>query len=190
MAAHYEAMTRGQSERLFPILDQVLADAGAVYQDLDAVGVATGPGNFTGLRIAVSAARGLALSLGIPAVGVTLFDALALDAPEAPLALLLRAPQEKFYLQTRVGTVISEVEITSLDAFPKLTPETYVIGHGAEQVAAHLGCAFAPAAFTPASAVARLAATRFQSETDRPAPFYLRPPDAAPSSDTPPVILP
>lgn len=183
-------MRRGQAERLFPMLDEVLAEAGVHYQDLDAIGVATGPGNFTGLRIAVSAARGLALSLGIPAVGVTLFDALAFNAPGGPLLLTLDAPQDKHYVQTRDGTSISTIEIKALDEISGVSAETCVIGQASERIAAHLGCTFAPAAFAPASAVARIAAERFGSTSDRPAPMYLRAPDAAPSSDQPPVILP
>ena len=54
-----------------PLLEDVLAEAGIGWRDLAAIGVGTGPGNFTGVRISVAAARGLALGLGIPAIGVT-----------------------------------------------------------------------------------------------------------------------
>ena len=70
-------MDRGQAERLLPMLEEMLAEAGVGWRDLDGIGVVTGPGNFTGVRLAVAAARGLALALGIPAVGVTVFEALA-----------------------------------------------------------------------------------------------------------------
>jgi tRNA threonylcarbamoyl adenosine modification protein YeaZ len=171
------------------MLDDVLAEARVTYQDLDAIGVATGPGNFTGLRIAVSAARGLALSLGIPAVGVTLFDALALDAPTGSLLLTLDAPQDKHYIQTRNGSSISAIETKALDEIVGVSADTCVIGQASERIATQLGCTFAPAAFAPASALVRIAAERFPSTYDRPAPLYMRPPDAAPSADQPPVIL-
>ncbi|PJE34371.1 tRNA (adenosine(37)-N6)-threonylcarbamoyltransferase complex dimerization subunit type 1 TsaB, partial [Pseudooceanicola lipolyticus] len=61
LASHAEAMSRGQAERLLPLLEDMLDRAGLGWRDLDAIGVGTGPGNFTGIRIAVSAARGLAL---------------------------------------------------------------------------------------------------------------------------------
>ena len=76
-----EPMTRGQAERLFPLLQDLLASQGFGWSDLTAIGVGVGPGNFTGIRISVAAARGLALSLGIPAVGVTTTEAAALDLP-------------------------------------------------------------------------------------------------------------
>ena len=72
-----EEMTRGHAERLFPMIEDLLAEAGAGAADLSRVAVCTGPGSFTGLRVGVAAARGLALGCGIPAIGVTRFEALA-----------------------------------------------------------------------------------------------------------------
>jgi tRNA threonylcarbamoyl adenosine modification protein YeaZ len=63
--------------------DALLRDAGAEPRDLDAVVVGTGPGSFTGVRIGIATARGLALSLGIPVAGVSTLDALAAGAPGA-----------------------------------------------------------------------------------------------------------
>ncbi len=70
-------MQRGHAEALFPMIEALLADAGASYGDLTRIAICTGPGSFTGLRVGVAAARGLALGLGIPAIGVTRFQALA-----------------------------------------------------------------------------------------------------------------
>ena len=58
-----DPMARGQVEHLMPMLEEVLAEAGIAWADLDGIGVCTGPGNFTGTRISVSAARGLALGV-------------------------------------------------------------------------------------------------------------------------------
>jgi len=69
-----ELLQRGQAERLMPMLEGLLAGQGLTWRDLDALAVGIGPGNFTGTRISVSAARGLALALGIPAVGVSMFE--------------------------------------------------------------------------------------------------------------------
>ncbi|MEO0991117.1 MAG: tRNA (adenosine(37)-N6)-threonylcarbamoyltransferase complex dimerization subunit type 1 TsaB, partial [Pseudomonadota bacterium] len=79
-----EPMARGQAERLIPLLEETLSAEGLTWKDLDAIGVGVGPGNFTGIRISVSAARGLALGLAIPAFGVSTFE-LLLDrhAPHA-----------------------------------------------------------------------------------------------------------
>lgn len=81
LATRTEPMTRGQAERLFPLLEQVLADAGVDWHRLSAIGVGVGPGNFTGVRISVAAARGLALSLGIAAHGVSVTEAAAYGTP-------------------------------------------------------------------------------------------------------------
>ena len=78
-------MPKGQGEALPEVLAGVLAEAGLGWQDLAALGVGTGPGNFTGIRIATALARGLALGLGIPAIGVTRFEAMALDGPDLPV---------------------------------------------------------------------------------------------------------
>ena len=75
-----EAMPRGQAERLMGLLHEVLSGSGHDWRDLDAIGVGIGPGNFTGIRISVSAARGLALGLGVPAYGV-LLEGIALAGP-------------------------------------------------------------------------------------------------------------
>lgn len=189
VAARYEELARGQAERLFPMLDEVLKEAGVGWDALDAIGVGTGPGNFTGIRISVSAARGLALSLRVPAIGVTLFDALAENAPASPLLLTLSAPRDQIHI-SHGNTGISVVETVTLDTLPACEPDTVVIGNRSAEIAKHLGCAFAPAAYAPAAAIAHVAAKRWETDTDRPVPYYLRPADAAPASDPPPVILP
>ncbi|MGI9388758.1 MAG: tRNA (adenosine(37)-N6)-threonylcarbamoyltransferase complex dimerization subunit type 1 TsaB, partial [Boseongicola sp.] len=117
VAARHEEMQKGQAERLFPMLDEVLDEAENSWSDLDGIGVGTGPGNFTGIRIAVSAARGLALSLGVPAVGVNLFDALAAGT-DGNLLLTLGAPREAFYVQTRIGSETSEISVRDISDLP------------------------------------------------------------------------
>ncbi|PTE22200.1 tRNA (adenosine(37)-N6)-threonylcarbamoyltransferase complex dimerization subunit type 1 TsaB [Cereibacter changlensis JA139] len=176
VASRLEPMEKGQAERLMPLLEEVLAEAGAGWRDLAALAVGTGPGNFTGVRIAVAAARGLALGLGVPAIGVTRFDALALGLPE-PVAVMEDARRGEVYL--RDG-----------DA-----PARMAVLEGLEVGAPHrVGSAAGDGALAPlyplAEAIARVALGRLGSEQPRPAPFYLRGADAAPPSDPPPVILP
>ena len=72
-----QPMQRGHAEALFPMIEEVLTDAGADMAALRRIGVCTGPGSFTGVRVGVSAARGLALGLGIPAVGISRLAAVA-----------------------------------------------------------------------------------------------------------------
>ncbi len=189
LAARHEDMAKGQAERLMPLIQEVLAEAGVAPQDLSAIGVGTGPGNFTGIRISVAAARGLALSLGIPAVGVSLLECLALGA-EGPVLACLDARRDHLYLQrfgegAGKGPALVPVDAVSDWAFPGLT----CIGQRAEDAADMIGAAQASAAFAPASAIARIAATRWQTPEPRPAPLYIRTPDAAPARDTGPAML-
>ena len=98
-----EDMAQGQAERLFSALDDLLARAGHAYADLDRIAVTTGPGSFTGLRIGLSAARGLGLALDLPVVGVPSLRALSLSAPHGPAAVLLDARRGEAYLQLFVA---------------------------------------------------------------------------------------
>ncbi len=68
---------RGHMQKLFPLTDSLLSDIGCDIQDIDAVAVGLGPGSFTGVRIGVSIAKGLAQGTRKPIVGVSSLDALA-----------------------------------------------------------------------------------------------------------------
>jgi tRNA threonylcarbamoyladenosine biosynthesis protein TsaB len=98
-----EDMATGQAERLFPALAELLARAGGAYADLDRIAVTTGPGSFTGLRIGLSAARGLGLALGLPVLGIPSLLALSLGAPAGPVAVLLDARRDEAYFQAFLG---------------------------------------------------------------------------------------
>ncbi|MHA6345530.1 tRNA (adenosine(37)-N6)-threonylcarbamoyltransferase complex dimerization subunit type 1 TsaB [Roseivivax sp. CAU 1761] len=161
-ALRAEEMARGQAERLVPLLEEVLDEAGARWGDLDRLGVGIGPGNFTGLRIAVACARGLALGLGRPAIGVSTFDAIA-AAPKALPAI--PAPRGQVYIRRP-------------DAAPELVP--------GDSLTEPL--AWPPAPAELALRIARIA--RDHAPGAAPAPLYLRPADAAPARDRPPRILP
>lgn len=71
LAAKAERLGRGHAERLLPLIDECLAAASLSYDDLSKVAVTTGPGTFTGLRVGLSVARGLALALNLPCVGLS-----------------------------------------------------------------------------------------------------------------------
>jgi tRNA threonylcarbamoyladenosine biosynthesis protein TsaB len=86
VARRFEPMARGQSERLMPMIREVLDEAGVAFADLDLLAVTRGPGAFTGLRIGLAAARGLALATGLPCLGVTTLDALACAVPAEEIA--------------------------------------------------------------------------------------------------------
>lgn len=96
-----EAIARGHAEVLFSAIATLLTRNGLAYADLDRLVTTTGPGSFTGLRIGLAAARGLALALDIPVLGVPTLTALSLaGAPGEPLAVLVDARREEAYIQT------------------------------------------------------------------------------------------
>lgn len=86
-----EPMSRGQAERIVPMIDDVLRSAQVAPADLGAVAVTVGPGAFTGVRIGLAAALGIARVVGVPCVGVTVPDALASEIPVTDGARLLVA---------------------------------------------------------------------------------------------------
>lgn len=164
IALHSEEMARGQAERLMPLLEDVLAQSGVTWTDLSRIGVGIGPGNFTGIRISVSAARGLALSLGIPAVGVSTFEATSFGVAQDHIAVV-PAPRDQAYV-SEAGTA------------PRLAPEMPV---------SDLPVLLPPPPGVLVENIARVAVTK--ETTTRPAPLYIKSADAAPSRDQPPKIL-
>lgn len=79
IAARSEPMQRGQAERLAPLVVELLAEARVPAADLDRIAVTTGPGSFTGVRVGLAFARGLALALGVPCVGLSTLQVMALE---------------------------------------------------------------------------------------------------------------
>jgi N6-L-threonylcarbamoyladenine synthase len=171
-----EEMAKGQAERLMVLCQESLGDHNLRPEDLDAVGVGTGPGNFTGVRISVAAARGMALGLGIPAIGVTAFDALRYGHKGA-CACTVDARRSGLYFQEfDASGQASAPQLLANGAPPAL--DKPLIGHGG-QAPVH----------PMAVAICLTARLRLHAPAERPAPLYLRPADAAPSRNAPPVIL-
>ena len=166
-----EEMAKGQAERLLPMIEEMMARAGLTWADFAAIGVGIGSGNFTGIRISVALARGLALGLDIPAIGVTGFDARAQTVDLADFYVTIPAPRGQVYAQRFGKNSPAELRDTPPQDAAVVQMET-----------------LPPAGL--ALAIAQIAAGRMGQDNPRPAPFYLRPADAAPPSDPPPIILP
>lgn len=79
---YFEPRETGHAEALMPMIDKAMSDSGLGFKDLDRIAVTTGPGTFTGMRIAVSAARALALATGVPLVGASSLAVMAEDAAD------------------------------------------------------------------------------------------------------------
>jgi tRNA threonylcarbamoyl adenosine modification protein YeaZ len=166
VAAH--DMTRGQAEALMPLLEDLLAEQSLSWSDLSAVAVGIGPGNFTGIRISVSTARGLALALGVPAIGVSTFDSTSYGVSEVSVATVA-APRDQIY-----------VSDPTLDQPPFLQAAPYLT---------ELPILSQPEPAQLVQNMARFASGKLTEHHERPAPLYVRAADAAPSRDLPPKIL-
>ncbi|MCF1743970.1 tRNA (adenosine(37)-N6)-threonylcarbamoyltransferase complex dimerization subunit type 1 TsaB [Paradevosia shaoguanensis] len=113
-----DEIAQGHAEILFDRIDKLLARNGIAYDDLDRIAVTTGPGSFTGLRIGLSAARGLGLALKVPVVGVPSLVGISLAAECRPVAVLLDARRGEAYFQlfSGPGIGVDEAAILPMDA--------------------------------------------------------------------------
>ncbi|WP_322865179.1 tRNA (adenosine(37)-N6)-threonylcarbamoyltransferase complex dimerization subunit type 1 TsaB [Aquicoccus sp. G2-2] len=190
IASQVEEMSRGQAERLIPLIEEMFAKADVTWRDLDRIGVGTGPGNFTGIRISVAAARGLALGLDIPAIGVPTLDSLALDQPR-PCVALVAAPREQVYLQQFLADSATNAPVLChLDEIESLWPaiETTWVGAHADDCAKILSGEVLTPHHPLAEAIARIAASA-PDESPSPTPLYIRAANATPARETSPIIL-
>ena len=107
IAQDSQIMKRGHAEALMPLIARVIEQSGIAFAGLDRIAVTTGPGSFTGLRVGLSAARGIALAANKPVVGVTTLTAYA--APivsqngERPVISAIDARHDQVYLQVVSG---------------------------------------------------------------------------------------
>jgi tRNA threonylcarbamoyladenosine biosynthesis protein TsaB len=191
LASRAEPMQRGHAEALLPLVSETMAASGLAFADLDLVAVTVGPGSFTGLRIGISAARGLALALGIPVVGVSTFAAFAAPfialEPRPAVAVLLDAKNDQIYLQefTHDGAPAAQpAALPASEAARALGDGPLIItGNAAQNVlisAKAIGkdVHFAPCGPAPDIAmVARLGALS-DPRTALARPLYIRPPSA------------
>ena len=96
-------MQRGHAEALMPLIARVLARSNLDFSALDRVAVTTGPGSFTGLRVGIAAARGIALAAGKPAIGLSTLAAFAAPLIAAddtlPVVVAIDARHDHVYLQ-------------------------------------------------------------------------------------------
>jgi len=184
LAARSEAMPRGHQERLAPLVQELMAEAGVGFPALTRIGVTVGPGSFTGLRVGLAFAKGLSSALSIPCVGVGALEALAFGQPGFVVAVI-DARREQVYVQMFGDGValMAPDALAAADAAARLAelyhggPAT-LIGSGAPLLAPALPSA---SVLTPDGpdpvAVARLA-QRGPDPLKPPRPLYLRAPDA------------
>jgi len=185
------AMERGQAEALMPLIAATLGDAGVAIGEVGLLAVTVGPGAFTGLRIGLAAARGLALATGLPLIGITGFDAAAAAVPPPlragrPLVVALDSKRDEIFVQcfAAYGPALGEGALVAPDRASAMVPPGPILlaGDAAELLAPWLGAraAIAPGTAQPDPAIiARLALGRWRpgEHPAPPGPLYLRAPD-------------
>jgi tRNA threonylcarbamoyl adenosine modification protein YeaZ len=193
VAAESRVMARGHAETLIPMIGRVMAAAGIEFGELDRIAVTVGPGSFTGLRVGIAAARGIALAAGKPAIGLTTLSGYAAPHIAADdtrsVAAVIDARHEHVYLQvfgpggrTVVAPRIAPLREAVLAA---LTGSARIVGSGADLITASWPRTEAPPAVVDQRGapdidwIARLGAAAPDPHAP-PKPLYLRPPDAQP----------
>jgi tRNA threonylcarbamoyladenosine biosynthesis protein TsaB len=193
VAAESLPMTRGHAEALMPLIARVMKEAGIGFSAIDRVAVTTGPGSFTGLRVGIAAARGIALAADKPAVGVSTLSAyaaphmaaddrfpvvVAIDARHAHVYLQVFSPGGRSFTTPRLATLREAVRSAS-------EAPACIVGSAAKSVVA----ALSPDGAAPLDVdardapdiawVARMGAVVPEDQAP-PIPQYLRAPDAQP----------
>lgn len=191
---------RGQAEILMPMIAAVLAEAGITATALDLIAVTVGPGSFTGLRIAIAAARGLALAADVPAFGISSFRAVAAQVTptqndDRPLVVALDTRRVDFYLHLfdAAGTANGKAVLMTAEDAAVWLPDAplRVAGDAAARLATALPghdlTVLGQIAQARAADIARLAAADFRGGIPAvpPRPIYLRAPDVTVPRRTP-----
>lgn len=180
VSAIVKEMERGQAEYLIPMVRDVLKQAGASFKDVDAVAVTTGPGSFTGVRVGLAAADGIALAAGLPMIGVSVLEALAWKifhggAALEKVCLVLETKRDDFYVQ-RYCRVVPEDEPSAKTAGEiKAMCSGYVFaGNGVGRLIEETGNADVCAVSMPTAADVALFAADKRPQKEFPPAMYLR----------------
>ena len=184
LASLSEAMRKGQDARLPGLVAEACEQAGVTLEEIERLGVVTGPGSFTGVRVGVAFARGLALATGVPCVGISSLEAALPDGQQGSAIVLLpaqkRPPEITYWAQTfRSGAATAPPEEMPLDAVVELlnAHPHMVFGDAAALQDALPSLSIRPAAPSALRAAALTAV--FDPERHPPRPSYARAPDAA-----------
>ncbi|SON58199.1 UGMP family protein [Hartmannibacter diazotrophicus] len=191
-AVRSEDLTRGHAERLFSMIDELLAEEGETLACVDRIVVSIGPGSFTGIRVGLAAARGFGLALGKPVVGISTLAALARsyeEPPGGPVVAAIDARKGEVYLAVYAedGAELAAPIAVSIESAVDHVPQNarLIVGSGAPLLGHAATCAgrrlppLLPLAGPDILSLARLGADAPVQESP-PVPLYVRPPDAKP----------
>jgi tRNA threonylcarbamoyladenosine biosynthesis protein TsaB len=182
-----------QAEGLMPLIQALMAEAGAQFAELDRIAVSTGPGGFSGIRTGVAAARGIGLAAGVPVAGTSSFQILAAAFErEMPgigtYGIVAPAGINAVFCQI-LGA--GRVPVTEVAAPPHAEASAFFDGRvetvagPAARMLSEAGYITAPLSggelFPDAETLARIAPD-LDPTRDLPSPYYVRPPDARPQT--------
>lgn len=191
-------MKRGHAEALMPMIARVMQSADLAFTALDRIAVTVGPGSFTGLRVGISAARGLALAAERPAIGLTTLSAYAAaivgQSKSAPVISAIDARHDHVYFQVVAGdgSQLVRPRVASIDEAIAASQfgAPHLVGNAANILAerwpkdSEQPVAVEAQAAPDISWIAWLGAAA-DPETNPARPFYLKAPDAKPPAHPP-----
>lgn len=189
LAATSDVLGKGHAEFLPGQIEAIIKEAGVSFNDIDRIAVNIGPGSFTGIRVGVAMARGLALALKKTAVGVNNLEVSAFEAikafPAHPVVVIQEAAFDRFFVAAydQNGHETTAPQNCGLeDIKTLLLPKTVLTGSGAQKIADALQADIT--IFTkPHADIATFALIGGSKPVaGKPAPLYLRAPDAKPQS--------
>ena len=188
-----EDIGKGHAERLMAVIGEAMEQADVGYRDLSAIAVSIGPGSFTGIRVGVAAARGLALALDVPAHGVPTLSAIAEEArarfPTRRILASIDAKRDELYVEDHAadgGLRLGPAVVRRTEAAAILDgPPLVLAGSGAAclaEIAQASGLSFDMAGVGTTADIGVYARLAAQGRTfnSPPKPLYLRGPDARP----------
>jgi tRNA threonylcarbamoyladenosine biosynthesis protein TsaB len=191
-ASEARPMARGHAEALMPMIARVMQAAALPFTALDRIVTTIGPGSFTGLRVGISAARGLGLAAGKPVVGVTTLSAFAspflAEGSEQSIVSVIDARHDHVYAQAvnSDGAMLVRPCVIPIAEVPHLTPAApKLIGNAAQMVADRWPADHAPPAVVETQTAPDISwiawlGVAADPARSRPRPLYLRPVDAKP----------
>lgn len=188
-----ENLGRGHAERLMPMLEELLEKQDAKWSAISKLAVVIGPGSFTGLRVGIATARGLALALDAPCVGVTVFEAFAQNyftsgQNRKPVLIAMDAKRNQYWIQSFDAQGYPQTNPIQVEAekiaenIDKAT--SGIIGSGAKLIAEACEGSINVINDSPSPPIVAVAAIGAKAENDStsPRPLYLRAPDAKPQN--------
>ena len=198
LAIESQAMKRGHAEALMPLIARVMKQSGLPFTALDRIAVTNGPGSFTGLRVGLSAARGIALAADKPVVGITTLSAYAApvvsETSQQPVISAIDARHDQVYFQVVSGDGGSLVRPRVASVAEALAASRFgaphLVGNAANilaerwpaQAARPVGVDQQPA---PDIAWVAWLGAAVSPDTAPARPYYLRAPDAKPAREQP-----